>query len=208
MSKHKLFIQVFVGLSVVRLLMSLFFKNCFLLQHIWLLYLSYFVVIGIVLFANFPTVPLDQDSNKVECIMLGNGKMTQEVFYKSNYGEYNLLYESEQGKAYSSNNGEIIYTKPVHMEMKDGNTALALFVYTILYTLIGLYTYELILGIATGKINMEIPLGNLKHNMETFNLMSGKYNICENVKYIGDCISRIGRNAMEMLQSTYQAIVG
>lgn len=206
MSKHRLFLYLFGGISVVRLLLSWFFGNCFIFQHMWLLYLSYFFIIGIALFTNLPTVPLENRTRQMECIMLGDGTVTQEIFNRRRYRNYTLVCESDQGKAYSSNNGEMIYTKSVFMQEKDGETVVSLVIYTVLYTFIGLYIYELIAGLIAGTIDMNIPINTLKKNLETLNIMSDKYPVRENVEHILKGLNYLWSNLMEMIKSVYELI--
>lgn len=43
--KHKLFLFIFGAFSIVKWLMSIYFQNCFVMRHVWIIYLLYFVLI-------------------------------------------------------------------------------------------------------------------------------------------------------------------
>lgn len=207
MNKHKMFLYLFSGISVIRALISVFFENCYLNQHIWLVYILYFLIIGVVLFANFPTVPLDHSDKMVECIMLGNGTLTQEVFDKRRYGGFSLVCETEQGRAYSSVNGEMIYTKSVLFKCEKDDTVLSLLVYVFLYTFIGLCIYDIIEKIIQGTFDIKTPINLLNSRLKTLNILSNQYGVAKNINYIWKCMIDVGGNLVEFLKKGFHLII-
>lgn len=83
--KHKLFLFIFGAFSIVKWLMSIYFQNCFVMRHVWIIYLLYFVLITAVFLTRIPTVTVKQQVRIVECVMLGNGQVTNEIFNNTRY---------------------------------------------------------------------------------------------------------------------------
>lgn len=207
MNKHRMFLFLFSGISVIRVLINLFFEKCYFNQHIWLIYISYFLVIGVVLIINFPTVPLEHSVKRVECIMLGNGTLTQEIFDKRRYGGFSLICETKQGRAYSSDNGEMIYTKSVLI--KDGNddTVLSLLVYVFLYTFAGLCIYEIIEEVIQGTFDIKAPINLLNNKLKTLNILSDQYAVVKKINYAWSCIKNVGENFIQILRMGFHMIM-
>lgn len=209
MNKHKLLIYIFGGFAIVKIILSVFFPECFILRHVWLLYSFYFLVVLFTLYELVPTVPLTDTIRKVECIMLGNGTLTNEVFDNNKYRGYSLLCTSDEGNAYSSNNGEMLYTKNVTVRTNQGdNTDLSLLLYIIFYSIIGYYVYELVVEMISGNVSMDIPIGALKEKLGCFNILSSKYPIVENAKYLWGVIWDLILKLFEMIQVGYKQIIG
>lgn len=209
MNKHKLLIYIFGGFAIVKILLSVFFPECFILRHVWLLYFLYFLVVLFTLYELVPTVPLTDTIRKVECIMLGNGTLTNEIFDNNKYRGYSLLCRSDEGNAYSSNNGEMLYTKNVTVRTSQGdNTDLSLLLYIIFYSIIGYYVYELVMETISGNVNMDIPIGILKGKLGCFNILSSKYPIVENAKYLWSVIWKLMLKLFEMIQVGFKQIIG
>lgn len=200
MNKHKMFLYLFSGISVVRVLIEIFFKNCYINRHMWLVYASYFLIIGVVLFANFPTVPLACSVKKVECIMLGDGTLTQEIFDAKKQSEFSLVCETELGRAYSSNNGEMIYTKLVKMKCENDDTVLSLFIYIFLYTLAGLCIYDIIEGVVQGTIDINIPIKLVADKLKTLNVLSSRYGVANQLNYAWECIVHVYGNFIKYFE--------
>lgn len=208
MNKDKLFLRVFAGISVIRLLLSIYFGECFLFRHIWLVYLAYFLIIGIVIFDNYPVVPLKQKVRRRECIMLGDGTMTEEKFDRGRFPDYKLVSRSGQGMAYASWSGEMIYTRFVQVKAQGGETVFSLVTYIFFYTCVGLYSYYMIAGIVDGTIDMEIPVHVLKENLKTLNLLSDRYPVRNNMLQAVKCILDLWHAFCGLVSHVYQLVTG
>lgn len=207
--KHKLFLYIFSGFEIVKLLLSGFFPECFLMRHVWLLYSIYFLVALFTLFEVIPTVSLTNKIRIVERVMLGDGTLTNEVFDIHKYRNYSLLCETEDGNAYSSHNGEMLYTKIVEEGMEQGDTTeFSLFLYIIFYSIIGFYIFDLVYQIISGTINMDIPIELLKRKLNYFNIFSSKYTIVENLKYLCSVSWELIKKLFKLIQLIYEQVIG
>lgn len=201
-----MFIMVFGGITTVRLLLLNWYPDCFLFEHMWLLYLAYFLIICAVLFTMVPTVPLATTSKKVEFIMLGNGNLTNEVFDKNRYRNYRLISRTEMGNAYSSETGEMIYTKIRTVNSPGGETALSVFFFAIIYTIALLYMYEIIYGLIDGSISLDEHIRILKKNFASLNLLSDKYPIKDNLIGAFECLKVLGHNLVVIVKDILRFI--
>ena len=207
--KHKLFLCVFCGFMIVKLLLSVYFPDCFIMKHVWLLYSLYFLVVTCTLFSMLPIVSLSEKTRIAECIMLGDGTITNEIFDNVKDNRYSLLCETTEGRAYSSSNGEMLYTKIVSIKTGNGDTTvISLVLYILFYSIICFYVYELILGLFDGTLDMDITLEIIKKKIATFNIFSSKYSVVKNLEFIWSVVIEVLANLIELVQSGYRLVKG
>ena len=177
--KHKLFLFIFGAFSIVKWLMSIYFQNCFVMRHVWIIYLLYFVLITAVFLTRIPTVTVKQQVRIVECVMLGNGQ------------GYSLLCETNDGRAYSSPNGEMLYTQKVRLSTEGGDTILSLLTYILFFSVVGIGICEIVQRLFSGALNITSTFNLLKQRMGSFNIFSESYPVRENLEGFWNVIVQI-----------------
>ena len=189
--KHKLFLFIFGAFSIVKWLMSIYFQNCFVMKHVWIIYLLYFVLITAVFLTRIPTVTVKQQVRIVECVMLGNGQVTNEIFNNTRYRGYSLLCETNDGRAYSSPNGEMLYTQKVRLSTEGGDTILSLLTYILFFSVVGIGICEIVQRLFSGALNITSTFNLLKQRMGSFNIFSESYPVRENLEEFWNVIVQI-----------------
>lgn len=188
MSKQKMFIYLFGGISLFRAILNSCFPGCFIFTYVWLLYLLHFLIIGITFLRYFPTVSAVNSAETVECIMLGNGTVTDELFDRRKYSGYSLIYSSQTGNAYSAITGEMMYTKKVKIEKNGHDTVISLVLFVIFYTIIGLYAYYILTGCLKGNINISELILHVIIKIKKLNIFSDIYPISKNLRFVYSAI--------------------
>lgn len=158
---------------------------------VWIIYLLYFVLITAVFLTRIPTVTVKQQVRIVECVMLGNGQVTNEIFNNTRYRGYSLLCETNDGRAYSSPNGEMLYTQKVRLSTEGGDTILSLLTYILFFSVVGIGICEIVQRLFSGALNITSTFNLLKQRMGSFNIFSESYPVRENLEGFWNVIVQI-----------------
>jgi len=123
--------------------------------------------------------------------MLGNGQVTNEIFNNTRYRGYSLLCETNDGRAYSSPNGEMLYTQKVRLSTEGGDTILSLLTYILFFSVVGIGICEIVQRLFSGALNITSTFNLLKQRMGSFNIFSESYPVRENLEGFWNVIVQI-----------------
>lgn len=117
--------------------------------------------------------------------------VTNEIFNNTRYRGYSLLCETNDGRAYSSPNGEMLYTPKVRLSTEGGDTILSLLTYILFFSVVGIGICEIVQRLFSGALNITSTFNLLKQRMGSFNIFSESYPVRENLEEFWNVIVQI-----------------
>ena len=102
-----------------------------------------------------------------------------------------------------------MYTKKIVMKSKNGaNTVISLALFILFYTIIGLYTYFILVELLKGNININEPFADVREKAKSFYILSKRYAVSQNLRYIYDSTLMTICRLINLIRSGFSIVFG